>query len=247
MARPLELALADVGPFLGRLLRLDRSALVRLRRLPLDGQLRAGDRPPSTAHLPTADRPPPDAASGRVALWGRVPWEVLVTRTVPATVPPGTPAEPAALDVTVSAGGLLTALPAGGWPARRDADWHWPLPPSAGPGTEVGSAIEEIPAADVLRLGAAAAATLRDASGRMGERVLRDALLDHVAIEVVSAGQRVEIRQRLIQALLRMGFVATDDVGSITVRTSGGWVGLAARHGAVWQQMGTSFAIRVLR
>lgn len=252
---PVELNLVDVGPFLGRLLRLDRGAVVRVRRP-------AGVGP-----------------AGRVSLWGRVPWEVLVTRTVPA----GPPEAASVIDMTVSAGGLLAALSGGGaWPSPRDADWRWPVPPS--PGT----AVERIPAAQVIGLGAAAAATLRDAAGRMGERMLRDTLLDHVAIEVVAgdgerpprtdrdagdrraahedrdagvaagvaghagvavaAGHGVRVRQRLIQAALRMGFIASSESDDyVTVRTVSGWVGLSARYGTVWRQDGAAFAVHPIR
>src|SRR5262249_17371286 len=161
-------------------------------------------------------------------LWGRVPWGVLVTRVAVA---------PSTVDITYGAAELLDALSAGrGEPSARDAGWRWPVP--AGEGEPMGS----VPAGELVRLGAAAPApgrgrrggTVRAGHGRVGERVLRDAVLDHVGIVVESAGQRIEIRQRLVQAALRMAFVAADDVENVTVRTGRGWVGLAARHGAVW-------------
>jgi hypothetical protein len=107
--------------------------------------------------------------------------------------------------------------------------------------------MEEVPAGELVRLGAAAAETVRAGHGRVGERVLRDAVLDHVGIVVESAGQRIEIRQRLVQAVLRMAFVTADDVENVTVRTGRGWVGLVARRGAVWEQTRTSFPIRIVR
>jgi hypothetical protein len=196
------LTVADTAPFLARLTRLDPRALVRLRP--------AG----------------PDA----VALWGRVPWGVLVTRTVPG---------PSVTDTSVGAAALLTSLTDGDGelPPARDRDWRWALP--AGPGQPV----ERLPAEEVRRLGTAAAETLRAARGRVGERMLRDALLDHVPIVVTVEQSKIEIRQGLIQALLRMAFIDTDGRHEVTVRMAGTWVGLAAEYGSVWQQKHPSLAI----
>ncbi|GIH20236.1 hypothetical protein [Rugosimonospora africana] len=201
------LGLAEVGPFLARLARLDPDALVRLR----------------------------PAGVGAVTLWGRLPWEVLVARTVGGTVDG---------DLTVPAAALLDRLSAGrdDLPGRRDGDWRWPVP--AVPGT----AVETVPAADLVRLGAAAAATLRSTRGRVGERVLRDALLDHVAIAVdTGSGAPVEVRQGLVQAVLRMGFVTTEQSGETTIRMARNWVGLAAKYGEAWQQTRANLAVRILR
>jgi hypothetical protein len=115
------------------------------------------------------------------------------------------------------------------------------LPP--GPGRTV----ETLPAADLRRLGTAAAETLRAARGRTGERMLRDALLDHVPIVVTADDQKIHIRQGLVQALLRMAFVNADGSGEVTVRVSGTWVGLGARYGAAWLQNGPSLAVRLAK
>jgi hypothetical protein len=131
-----------------------------------------------------------------------LPFRVLVSRRL-STAPPA--------DATVSGAALLEALRAGADSAvvpRRDEQWRWPLPSSDG------RAVESIPAAEVIRLAAAAARTVRQAGAQgvggraVGERVLRDALLDHVAIVVTTdVGERVEIPQRMIQALVRMALV----------------------------------------
>lgn len=203
----------DAGAFLARLIRLDPTALVRLR---------------SIGH-------------GRVSLWARLPWSVLVTRTV---------AGPGPGDATVAAAELLTELDHKGvrLPARRDAGWRWPLPPTGG------RTVEMVPASQLRKLAAAAAGTLRSATsggagGRaVGQRVLRDALLDHVAVVVTGSASaagsdRVEVSQRLVQAVVRMGFLGTETpadmsglpgAGSVQVRTAGQWVGLAAPFGAAW-------------
>jgi hypothetical protein len=205
---------AEVAPFLGRLVRLDPAAVVRLRRVD-----------PGMVDLGTA-------GADLIALWGRVPWGALVTRTVPGAVE---------ADTSVAAGALLQSLTEGdgSLPPARDRDWRWALPPGAG------TAVETLPAGEVHRLGAAAAETLAAARGRVGERMLRDALLDHVPIVVTAENREIEIRQGLVQALLRMAFMNTDGKGEVTVRITGTWVGLAAEYGSVWQQSATSLTIRL--
>jgi hypothetical protein len=174
------------------------------------------------------------AGEGAVALWARVPWGVLVTRRVPGESP---------ADVTVGAGALLSAVTAGDpqLPPGRDRDWRWALPPGEG------TAVETLPAATVQRLGTAAADTLRAGRGRVGDRMLRDALLDHVPIVVSTGDERIPIRQGLIQAVLRMAFMGTDGQDQITVRIAGTWVGLAAEHGSVWLQNSPSLAIQLAK
>ncbi len=143
--------------------------------------------------------------SGVAELWAMLPFGVLVARRVPATVE---------VDSTVEASALLHTL-SDDIPApvrRRDESWRWPLPPSSG------VVVERIPAADVAAIATAASRTLRVAVAegvggrRVGERVVRDALLDHVAIVASDpTGLRVEVPQRLVQALVRMGFIQNID------------------------------------
>jgi hypothetical protein len=203
-------SVGDAGAFLARLVRLDPGALVRLR---------------------------PDSGDV-VALWARLPFGVLVTRRIRATVDG---------DATVAARALLDTLTVGSGPlpARRDASWRWPLPAGAG------TVVERLPAEDLRRVGAAAAQTLRAAvaegvRGRaVGERMLRDALLDHVPIVVQTPdGARVEVPQRLVQAVERMGFV---DDGGAEVRTAGGWVGLSGAYGVAWHRTSTTLDVRPAR
>jgi hypothetical protein len=201
----------DAGAFLTRLLRLDGAAVVRLRPAP--------------------------GGSG-VAIWARLPFGVLVTRGLRATVDH---------DVTVRAEALLAAITADSaeLPAPVDVAWRWPLPP--GPGV----AVEALPAAEVRRVAAAAAEAVRAALGPtapvglagVGNRRIRDAMLDHVPIVVESGPQRFEISQRLVQGLARMGFLGDDPV---TVRSIGGWLGLSARHGTCWYRtIGGTVAVRI--
>jgi hypothetical protein len=179
----------DAGAFLARLLRLDPAAVVRLR----------------------------PAGEGAVRMWARLPFGVLVTRSLRAVVDH---------DVTVRAGELLRATEtAGGLPSRVDHEWRWPLPP--GPG----EVIEILAADDVRRVAAAAAATAREGLATAPSQRVRDALLDHVPIVVDAAGDRVEIPQRLVQALARMGFIGKNQV---SVRRAGAWIALAAEYGSAW-------------
>ncbi|MDT5035506.1 MAG: hypothetical protein QOE03_691 [Micromonosporaceae bacterium] len=195
------------------------------------------------------------AGDGASQLWARLPFEVLVTRRIRAAV---------AEDATVRAADLLAAVAAGAdrLPARHDTAWIWPVPPGAG------RVVERLPATEVRRLGAAAAATLREAAaggvrGRaVAERALRDALLDHVAVVVVTDdGARIEVSQRLVQAVVRMGFVGSDPAGAavrpaggsavgadvgpdVKVRIAAGWVGLAGSFGSGWCKVSTSLDVR---
>ncbi|MFC8848438.1 MULTISPECIES: hypothetical protein [unclassified Micromonospora] len=239
---------ADAGAFLARLVRLDPAAPVRLRpagpATPPGSP--AGDRPAAgdgSAPTPVGE---PGAAAGRTALWARLPWGVLAVRTVAGT---------GCGDVTVAARDLLAALSSGvgDLPTRRDAQWRWPLPPPAS------RSVELLPAGELWRIAEAAAGTLREAAahgvaGRaVGQRALRDALLDHVAVMVTPddpPGPPVEIAQRLVQGLVRMGFLgrrgsasgaavspgAGSGDGDVQVRTAGRWVGLVGPYGAVWSQ-----------
>ncbi|HEX2773163.1 MAG TPA: hypothetical protein VHN18_12135 [Micromonosporaceae bacterium] len=210
----------DAGAFLARLIQLDPTAVVRLRT----------------------------GADDLTTVWARLPWSPLVCRTVTGPGPG---------DATVTAADLLAELDRSGdrLPNRRDADWRWPLPPDRG-----ARVVERIPAADVLRIAASAASALRSAStegvaGRaVGERQLRDALLDHVAIEVTEEGAgpqtRVEVSQRLVQAVVRMGFLGQPDRGTddqVLVRTAGRWVGLSGSYGSAWLPRGKQLVIQTGR
>ncbi|TCB95841.1 hypothetical protein E0H26_18780 [Micromonospora zingiberis] len=186
----------------------------------------------------------PAGAPGRTALWARLPWAVLAVRTV---------AGPGAGDVTVTAGELLAELSAGRarLPAARDAQWRWPLPPTASRPVEI------LPGGELRRLADAAAGTLREAAthgvaGRaVGQRALRDALLDHVAVVVTPddvPDRPVEVTQRMVQGLVRMGFLGPPEGSSgtdeVRVRTAGRWVGLVGPYGAVWSQKATDLVVR---
>jgi hypothetical protein len=203
------------------------------------GLLGVADAGAFLARLARLDRAAPvrlRSAGARTALWAQLPWNVLVTREV---------AGPGPGDATVSAAELLTVLASGddSLPTRRDTQWRWPLPP---PG---GHVVETVAAAEVSRLATAAAGTLREVTagglaGRaVGQRAVRDALLDHVALVVTPPGAGpVDVPQRLVQAVSRMGFLgpadgpAGVDGPDIRVCVSGRWVGLSAPYGVAWLQ-----------
>jgi hypothetical protein len=175
------------------------------------------------------------AADGVAEMWARVPFGVLVVRRVAAVV---------GSDTTVDAAALMNTLSdrsAGAAVRRRDEAWHWPLPPARA------RVVERIPVAEVARVAVAASQALRVAvtegvGGRpVGERMVRDALLDHVPIVVTGVdGERVEVPQRLVQALVRMGFVSNIEnrvaLGEtlVTVRWAAGWIGLDGSYGSAW-------------
>jgi hypothetical protein len=174
-------------------------------------------------------------------LWARLPWDVLVTRAAPGFGPDG--------DLTVRAADWLSAGAFAGL-RSHDGEWRGALP--SGPAAP----LETIPADVLRRLGEAAARTLRETeagglAGRaVGARVVRDALLDHVAIAVTTLeGQRVDIPQRLVQAVLRMGF---DDAAPVRVVAAGGvrpggFVGLVATFGAAWWRRPGGLSVRPSR
>jgi hypothetical protein len=204
----------DAGAFLARLIRLDPSALVRLRPI-----------------VPS-DRPAPAGGPGGVvALWGQLPFDVLATRLVAGSV---------AGDTTVRAGELLAALPGGPLPARRDADWRGALPPAGEP-----PLVESVPVEAVRAIAGSAATTLRDAAGRgTGERRVRDAILDHIAITLSSDGatssRAVEVPTRVVTGLARMGFLGVEPV---RFRADRGWLCAQATYGAVWFRRATGLAL----
>jgi hypothetical protein len=73
----------------------------------------------------------------------------------------------------------------------------------------------------------------------VGQRAVRDALLDHVALVVQpSDGEPVEVSQRLVQAISRMGFLGPAERESPATRVcvAGRWVGLSAPYGVAWLQ-----------
>ena len=218
----------DVAAFLGRVTALDPGALVRLRD-----------------------------SGGRVTGYARLPFGVLVSRTVAGSVRP--------VDVTVAAADLLAALepPHGrggevALPASRDVEWRAALPPLSG-----WQRLDEVPGDVVRSLVRAGAETLRavpaSAAASAGE-----SLLDHEALTVSAAGRTVAVPLRVLTALARMGFLGAGAGAGVGVGASaggraggsgadvvvfsaaGGWVRLAAAYGSAFhhQQAGLGLSPR---
>ena len=197
--------MADLGSFLGRLVALDPAAVVRLR-----------------------------TAAARVTAYARLPFGVLVSRTVAGDADPA--------DVTVGAGDLLTALDRGkppaavAWPRRRDMDWRAALPPVGGwvrldsvPGDVVLGLVRA--GRDALRAVPAGAAT---AAG--------ESLLDHECLTVTGAGRTAALPLRVLGSLTRMGF-AGDGGEPVVVSVAAGWTRLAGAYGSAYQHTARGLAL----
>jgi hypothetical protein len=158
--------------------------------------------------------------------WGRLPWEVLVRVAVETSG-----------DYVVDATSLER---------RPDSDWRVALP---APTERV---VEVVPAAVIRRAAEAAAQTLREVAtgglqGRaVGQRVLRDALLDHIVITGQSDedGSKFAVSQRLVQAIVRMRLLESDNVD---VLVAGPWTGLGTSLGSAWYRASSPLTIRPLR
>jgi hypothetical protein len=188
---------ADLAAFLGRLVALEPAAVVRLR-----------------------------SAAVRVTAYVRLPFGVLVSRTVTGEADPA--------DVTVGAGDLLTALDRGerpgavAWSARRDMDWRAALPPIDG-----WVRLDSVPGDVVLKLVRAGRDALRavpaGAAAAAGE-----SLLDHESLTVTGAGRTAALPLRVLGSLTRMGFLG-DGGEPVVVSAAAGWTRLAGAYGSAYQ------------
>lgn len=215
-------ALTDLRSFLGRVNRLDPGALVRIQ--PIDATHR--------------DRSRRDQPLSR--LWSMLPFGVLATRVVPVAVDTDITVRGAdlwnRLDVLAAEHRVDASQPLTDTLPRHDGQWRGVLPP---PDAAV---IERLDAADCQRIGRESATALQEAQQRaqldnraVGQRRLRDTLLDHTALTVTVDDRRHDVSVRLVIGLLRMGF-APD--GTVLVRRAGGRIGLGGRHGAAWSTGG---------
>ena len=164
------------------------------------------------------------------ALWAVLPWRVLVSRTVNRSLLVGLAADDAtvtAAEWLARADGDLAAV------ARQDAAWRGALPPGAGAVRETidTKVVRDIAAAAESTLRAVTAGALGDRA--VGSRAVRDALLDHVPLVVEHDGERIDVSQRLIQAVARMGFLGTDE-DPCRIRTIASWTGVSAAYGVAW-------------
>lgn len=162
--------------------------------------------------------------------WGRLPWDVLVRIAVK-------PSGDALIDTVIDAASLRK---------RPDSDWRVGLPPSGG------KTVEVVPAGVIKKTADAAAQTLREVSsgglaGRaVGQRVVRDALLDHVVITGRSDddGSEFSVSQRLVQGIVRMRLLGDDNVD---VLVAGPWTGLGTPLGSAWYRASSRLSVRPLR
>jgi hypothetical protein len=221
-------ALADQVPLLRRAVDLDPAGLVRIR-----------------------------ATGANLAVFVRLPFDVLVARTVSRPLAPP-------IDRTMLARELL------GWltedeaePATRDADWRGGLPPATG-----WSRVDTVPddvVRDLVRKGAAAladAAVREGVPGAQPRSEVADALLNSVVLTLTADGAadganlpanganlpadraadraaagapaRAEVTLRSLSALTRMGFLARGSHAHIDV--SGRWTRIAGSYGSVFAE-----------
>jgi hypothetical protein len=206
---------------------LDPDQLVEL--MPLLRRAAADNASLVRIRLAGAANSAPDAAGTASALV-RMPFGVLVARTVPAH--PGTD-----VDVVVSVSELLdfcdgTAPTA---PSPRDAEWRGGSPPATG-----WRRIDTVPD-DVIRgLVRAGAAALKEAAAREGvpdaqpRAEVADALLDSVVLTVSDGLDSAEISLRQVSAVTRMGFLPHGS--HVAVDLSGRWVRLTAHYGSAYAE-----------
>jgi hypothetical protein len=181
---------------------------------PMNDATTTGDEAAFAARVARFD---PDALvlvqDGR--LWAALPFGALAVRDAGAHGPP---------EGVHRAGDLA----AGAAPVLPAAAWRGRLP------RRPWETVETVPAADIADIDRKAAAALRERRGHgVGDRRLRDAMLDHVALRVEHGGATCSVEVRLVAALCRMGFLADDPV---RVLSAGRRVGLAATYGTVWDR-----------
>jgi hypothetical protein len=198
----------DLAAFVGRVVRLDPTAVVRLRV----------------------------GGGTRVTAWATTPFDVLATRSVPASLAPN--------DVTVPATVLLTALSVD---RAQTVDlgvggvWQGLLPPDDG-----WAAVDAVPAAELEALAERGLTLARENAGPLGPPA---SLLDQTVLTVSAAkdtslgrpesGRPVNVPLRCLFALSGMGFLGASDVapdGSpevVRVAATPSWLRLDARYGAV--------------
>ncbi|WP_020520933.1 hypothetical protein [Catelliglobosispora koreensis] len=147
--------------------------------------------------------------------WAKLPWDVFVG--VACDAPEG----------------VISAVDG----SAADGQWRGALPPVSAP------AVESIPASALKSAAAAAAKTLREMTGRAGERAIRDALLDHIVVRGESDvdGTPFAVPQRLVQAMVRMDLLGS---AAVTVRVSGPWTGLTSELGLAFYRLGNPLSVR---
>jgi hypothetical protein len=197
-------ALAEMAPLLRRVVALDPRSLGRVR-----------------------------AAPGRVTVLARLPFAVLVARTVAADTD-------AQLDRTFAASALLGWLDEeAGLPEPRDADWRGASPPRDG-----WHRVDTIPDEVIRALVRGGARALQEAAAHEGvpgaqpRAEVADALLDSVVLTAEDGGRHAQVTLRTLSALTRMGFLQRGSSAAIDV--AGRWVRVAAEYGSVFAETGSA-------
>lgn len=165
----------------------------------------------------------------RATVLARLPFDVLVARTVEA------PSRPGRVDVVLEAQAALDWVDGvGDLPPARDVEWRSGLPPEAG-----WTRIETVPDDVVRSLVRSGALALQDAAAREGvpgaqpRAEVADALLDSIVLIVDdAAGTRAEVSLRALSALTRMGFLRRG--GSVRVDGRGRWTRVVGEFGTVY-------------
>ncbi|WP_375493679.1 hypothetical protein [uncultured Jatrophihabitans sp.] len=176
----------------------------------------------------------------------RLPFGVLVSRTVLVTGDPASTDPAVGTDQTVDADTVVEAAQLLAWlddpslepPQSREHEWRTGVPPTAG-----WRRVETVPD-DVIRpLVRKGALALKDAAAREGvpgaqpRAEVADALLDSVVLTIgdtqAPAGpDSIEITLRALSALTRMGFLTRG--GPAHVDVAGRWVRVVGGYGTVY-------------
>jgi hypothetical protein len=193
-------ALTEMTPLLRRVVALDPRSLGRVR-----------------------------TAEGRVTVLARLPFAVLVARTVAADTDEQ-------LDRTFTAAALLAWLEEDAeLPEPRDADWRGATPPSVG-----WQRVDTVPDEVIRALVRSGAHALQGAAARDGvpgaqpRAEVADALLDSVVLTAEGGGRRAQVTLRTLSALTRMGFLSRGSSAAIDI--AGRWVRVAAEYGSVFAE-----------
>jgi hypothetical protein len=207
----------DLGAFTARIVRLDPTALVRLRGEGRDGS---------------------DRACRYVTAWAATPFDALATRSVPGTVDPR--------DVTVAASTLLTALavdraatvdPGPAVPAHVGD-----LPPSEG-----WAVVDDVPAAELDALAERGLAMARENAGPLGPPAsLLDQTVLTVQGQGPPVKVPLRCLFALSgMGFLGSGPAGAPGDDTVRVSATGSWLRLDARFGAVVRRRVTALPLIV--
>jgi hypothetical protein len=212
----------ELVPALRRAVRLDDRAVARLRLGP-----------------PTGTGP----ATATVLV--RLPFGVLVSRTVHITDRTTEPRDP--IDVTVRAAEALAWFddPDVAVPEARDAEWRAGRPPEAG-----WRRVDSVPEEVVRRLVRHGALALQEAAAREGapgaqpRAAVAEALLDATVLTVHDdAGASAAVTLRALSALVRMAFLPRG--GQIHIDIAGRWIRVVGGYGSVYlERTGQQLTLR---